>query len=62
MALYVWFKKSIPITIRLIVGRGGAKVQHIRKIAIMALPYPWIKIVVPTFPNDANTINWPVWS
>lgn len=50
-------KKSIPITIRLIVGRGwGQGPTHSQNLQSWFYHIPGLKIVVPTFPNDAKQL------
>ena len=55
MVLYVWFKKSVPITIRLIIGRGwGQGPTHSQNLQALFNHLPGLKIIAPTFPNDAR--------
>ena len=47
-------KKSVPITIRLIVGRGGVKVLLSQSLQSWFNHIPGIKVVMPTFAEDAK--------
>ena len=50
-------KKPIPITIRLIVGRGwGQGPTHSQNLQSWFYHVPGLKLVVPTFPNDAKQL------
>jgi len=50
-------KKSIPITIRLIVGRGwGQGPTHSQNLQSWFYHIPGLKIVAPTFPEDAKKL------
>jgi pyruvate dehydrogenase E1 component beta subunit len=57
-----WFymfggKKSVPITIRLIIGRGwGQGPTHSQNLQSIFNHIPGIKIVMPTFANDAKQL------
>ena len=48
-------KKSVPITIRLIIGRGwGQGPTHSQNLQALFNHLPGLKIIAPTFPNDAR--------
>tara|TARA_Y100000389_G_scaffold204677_1_gene258796 strand:+ start:4198 stop:5256 length:1059 start_codon:yes stop_codon:yes gene_type:complete len=48
-------KKSVPITIRLIIGRGwGQGPTHSQNLQALFNHIPGLKIVAPTFPSDAR--------
>ena len=50
-------KKSVPITIRLIIGRGwGQGPTHSQNLQAFFNHIPGLKIVAPTFPNDAKNM------
>ena len=50
-------KRSIPITIRLIVGRGwGQGPTHSQNLQSWFYHIPGLKLVIPTFPNDAKQL------
>lgn len=50
-------KKSVPITIRLILGRGwGQGPTHSQNLHAIFNHIPGIKIVMPTFPNEAKQL------
>ena len=50
-------KRSVPITIRLIIGRGwGQGPTHSQNLQAWFYHIPGLKIVVPTFPSDAKQL------
>lgn len=50
-------KKSVPITIRLIVGKGwGQGPTHSQSLQSWFSHIPGLKVVMPTFPNDAYNL------
>ena len=55
-------KKSVPITIRLVVGKGwGARPNSLSKFTKLVCYIPGLKVVMPTFPSDAyNLLKNPI--
>ena len=57
-----WFymygsQSSVPITIRLIIGRGwGQGPTHSQNLQALFNHIPGLKVVMPTFPNDARDL------
>ena len=52
MALHVWRKKSVPITIRLVVGKGwGQGPTHSQSLQSWFAHIPGLKVVMPSFPS-----------
>ena len=50
-------KKSVPITIRLIIGRGwGQGPTHSQNLQSWFNHIPGLKVVVPTFPDEARAL------
>ena len=50
-------QKSVPITIRLIIGRGwGQGPTHSQNLQALFNHLPGLKVVAPTFPNDAKNM------
>ena len=48
---------SVPITIRLIIGRGwGQGPTHSQNLQALFNHIPGLKVVMPTFPNDARNL------
>ena len=50
-------KKSVPITIRLVVGKGwGQGPTHSQSLQSWFAHIPGLKVVMPTFPSDAYNL------
>ena len=50
-------KRSVPITIRLIIGRGwGQGPTHSQNLQSWFNHIPGLKVVMPTFPNEAKEL------
>ena len=55
MAIYVWGKNSVPITVRLVVGHGwGQGPTHSQNLHSIFSHIPGLKVVLPTSAYDAK--------